>query len=72
VPPCISGGALPGSGATIARSAAGAPVCLTGTFDRAAEHLTGNERKDDRMLPDGGVLPVFRDQVEQPLDFPDD
>jgi hypothetical protein len=34
--------------------------------------VTGEERQDDRMPPQRGVLAVLGKQVEKPGNFPDD
>jgi hypothetical protein len=50
----------------VAQLAARHPVSLTGTLDRASEEMPGDKGEDDGMPPHGGVLPVLRNQVQQP------
>jgi hypothetical protein len=46
------------------------PVPLTGSLDRASDDMPGDEGENDGMPPHRGVLPVLRNQVQQPRDFP--
>ena len=45
---------------------------LPGAFDCAGEDVASDHSKDDGVPPHRGVQPVLGDEVEQPLDFPDD
>jgi hypothetical protein len=54
----------------LAQFAPGGPVSLPGAFDGAAEHVTGDDGKDDGVAPNRGVQAVLRDEVEQPLRWP--
>jgi hypothetical protein len=49
-----------------AQFATGGPVPLTGAFHCTSEHMASDERQDDRMPLDNGVLAILGKQVEQP------
>jgi hypothetical protein len=45
------------------------PGCLAAalrTLDRASQDVAGNERENNRVLPDGGIVAVLRKKVHQP------
>ena len=50
----------------VTQLAARGPVSLAGALDSASDEMPGDEGEDDGMPPHGGVLPVFRYQVQQP------
>ena len=56
----------------LAQLGAGGAIPLPGAFHGAAEHVAGDDGQDDGMSAHNGVQAVLGDEVEEPLDFPDD